>query len=608
MKIKKLNNDNLIQSLKVVPTLRIAIMFIVAILSFVTAGTAPSFLALLFITMLFVLQIVFTYKYLNENVPQNTKKSLLSYIPAVVLFIIFTIFNLFTNHDVIYSVIISLSLSLLLLPINKSYFNIISFVLHKQDIKYSSGVESCDEIIRCDKIIYSTEHFFTGNRYISNLSTAYSQYDNKTEFNNINNDYAVGILKEFVSILDLKSDEFSAINTNTDIEYNYYIEPKTTNGITYAVLNNKDGYRVVACGDFSVIKTYCNGYADKDALSDLSEDKNELNSSVASYSKKCSAILSFAFCDLDKFDSVDAIKDMIYIGSMGIKKELTNTAYNLIEDIASKDYSTKIICGEDDIKDIAMLLDFNNLEYIISDYCIYISDCVFDESEAAIYNQDMIKYKSNTFTGTNILFSKLKESVGTILNNSDGIEQNTNVLSHSIIVTFSLAAALIPNNVMQPYIVVILSCIIEMISMFAVRNNKTSNAVSLANTFIISLSALSVFFAGRFFVDAPLSKFDFESVNIARTMLIIFYILLAPLYDSLTIFSEPKKYLNNIIVIIVSVFVVLVLNVPFVCGILGLKHLGFEATKYVILFVLIPVLINIILTIVNNRKVNKNGK
>lgn len=608
MKNTNIENKLIIKSIKLVSIIRIAIMFIVAILSFGYSGVIPSALALLFTTMLFALQIIFSYKYISENEITSHKLSRYSYIPAIIFFIMFAAFNLFIKRDILYTLIISLSLSVILLPRNKSYYTMISYLIHKGKYVYSQAINSCSDILQCNKLVFNADKLFTKSKVLDSMSTVYSHYDYSKGIPNVEGDYAVDILKEFTSVFDIELKNFKFNSSDKQSEYDFYQPPQGNNGLTYAVLNNKNSYRLIVYGDFDLVTKKCNGYADKNSLSDLSENRGELLNSMDKNSNECSRIISFAFCDLDEFTSVDLVDNMIYIGSLMVKNELSEFAYSLLEDISTYDYSTKIICDNDNLKDVERLINSYNFKYIVDNTDVYISNTVFDDSEAA-HLHDEILLKNSQFSKKNetIFFGKLRNNAKSIMDNAVSMENKINILSYSVIITFLLATMLIPNNVMHPYILVTLLCIIEIISIFTVDNYEKSTKSAIINAFVIALSALSVFFAGRFLVDAQLCEFDKESVGIARTMLVFFYILLSALYDSLTIFTEPKKHVNNIIMIFICIILVFVLNSTLISKYLLFKHLEFEAVKFVVLFVAIPILVNIVLTTFNNRKGIKNG-
>ena len=109
-------------------------------------------------------------------------------------------------------------------------------------------------------------------------------------------------------------------------------------------------------------------------------------------------------------------------------------------------------------------------------------------------------------------------------------------------------------------------------------------------------------FCRKIFVNVPLEQYDAAAVNMARTMVMSFYILAVGLYDSVYVLSNAKKHRLNIIVMAFSVLSVLFINIPGIAVNIGLMPMSAEAFKFVIFFSLVPVLIKGAEGSISNRR------
>jgi len=604
-------NEKLQSILNTMPLTRIAAMIIVAILSCNVSGMNSMFVSLFFVVLTFIIQLLLCIKYHRSHItPIRSSFSILGFIPSILLFICFFIYSLFSGRDILYSISVSLALSALLIPRSSRYFNIVSFVLNSKDINYSNGYESCSAIKKSNNLTIDGNNLLGTNKFVDSVSTIYSYID--SDQLSSTDDYAVGILKEFSNILFSGDAVYKTFSGDLNTDYDFQVNPQKKDNLKFAVLKNKNGYRIVVAGPFDDVKKLCSDCASEDSLIGLEIAESLALDSVRSLNNKGLEVVSFAFADVDEFDDESELNDMIFVGSLGINSSIDHKALNLLNEIIDADFEITIKTN-DNSNEIAGLLDTNGItnfvkhnEYIVinESYGKYVNSHLEDEK---LINNDTY-FELNDETAS---LSYIKENAETIYNTSRALERNLKMFSFSIVITFLLASVLIPNNIMHPYVIVLLSCVVEVFSLLSLHYFKTDKQTGVRdalNTFIISFCGLGLFFAGRFFVDAPMSKFDAEAVNIARSMLIYYYILLTAMYDSVAVFSSPVRHIKNIIMIVFSIIIVLVFNIPPVRNLMNFHYISLDALKYIIFFILVPVLVNAFEVLIINRKEKNNGK
>lgn len=590
--------------------IRIAAMLIVAILSCIVSGIGSMIIDLIAILILFVSQFLICSRYdFQHNSLDDVRNSILSYLPFVILFVLMFIYNFISGRGIVYSVAISLALSLLLLPKPQNYSKIVSYVVNNKSNIFSNGYKSCEEFSKCNTLLLNDECLISSLDAVKCVKTTYSEFSPCEK-----NDSIVNIIKEFSAILYSDRNDYKVFSDDVKGEYDYKTKPVCKNGITYAVLNNKNGVRFIASGTADKIKELCTEYADKNSIKSFSDDKHELEELFSVSESIKPKTIYFAFGDFDEIPEIDTIKDLILVGAVEFGVEPSNKASSICNEITNTNYTVEIHCKKSTVSAVKDIFNANGLtDYIVTDdEAIIFNDIdgdkhiAFLEENNIIFNGSACRTKAGNFS-----FNEVVDNANNVVNRSSAIEHNYNIFCLALIITYLLSSVVIPNNIMHPYALVLIGCVFELLSVISVKDSvitKKKCITMIINIFIISICAIGLFLAGRFGVNAPLAKFDAISVNAGRMMLIMFFILVPSFYDSVVILATPAAYLKNIIAMIISIIFVILINLPFVSNMVNCQSISFEGLKYVILFVLIPVLLNAFEVIIDLRKEKRNGR
>ena len=583
---------------------KIATMFIVAILVSFQWGLLVSIPCFLVALMYLALTVVITDKEIADDkdycINKKDKLMLLAYFVVVVFLLVYM---LLSGQNFLYSLSTSLALVSVLIPVTKRYgFYIATFLKNKElktfvDYNFYKSINSSNCISIDDSSVLNFEE------QVSGYSTSYVS----ALIENVDSqDYAYRILGEFALITYGDKRCFNEFKKHSQNYEKAQIVLSENGNVKYIVIKNKDSFRAIASGSFNDILSLCSEGVDRNSLVKADDEFKERNNrNIKKLEDVSDELYSFAYCDIASPGDIENINDMIYVGTIGVKKVISKETYKLFDYIQRNSKSFEIEYTNENKDDIIEILKICNIEnYKIENQKVILGEKC---NKKIVIGENMVSAESGKkeIDFDRIPAYKVLEYCERAGRNSFAYLNLTRVFSISLIIAYLLSGALIPNSFMHPFVIVIVGGLINILSAFSVGEkygNIHSPVMFIVNICTTVFCALGIFFAGRFFVNVPMEQFDAGAVNMARMMVMSFYILTVGMYDSIFVLSNIKKYRLNAVVMAFSILFVLLINIPVIATNIGLLPMSAEAFKFVIFFSLIPVLVNGVEGSISNKR------
>lgn len=577
-----------------IPLTKIIPIIIIGILCFISFDIKAASICVFSLLMLLGVRI-YIYIYFKERYEFNYQLNYFSYTKLILMSIVgivVFICSLINNQTVIYSLTVGVSVATFIDILPKNYYGMISFLLN---CNYKNSVvtelNSFFKFKKVDSVKISSNDILKTEKKVVALSNCYSYYNLKYEKPS-SSDYTVKVLKEFSSFMYPEDFSFSS-SVSAGYE-KYDVVEHYNDTLDYVALKKGKIIRIIVSGLYENLILKCGACAEIDNCSVVdNEHRQKIEQSVSVIRENGFKDISFAFCDIED-ESVDLskINNLIFVGTLGIEEILSDTAEKVINDIKDSEFSYIISIEEFDKDRICNLLNKSNIQYFeLSDKEIIINKTEYSAT-AEFYN-DTLNFKGAVVNCSNNNINNFLNEVKNVIDISKTIRQKNIVTGVSLMSAYLILSSMIPNSVMQPYTLVFISVITELLAFSSVKNFKgNKNYIhQVVNTFAVTVCGVLVFLAGRFFVEVPMSKFDAVSVNTARTMLAMFFILIVPWLDSVAIFSKTKSHKNNIMFVFGAVLICVLLQIPFIRDSFKMVAINFQAIKFLIFFVLIPALV-----------------